>query len=201
MISKILQGVLPVCAFFSIDGSAVGGNAYSSAVFAGGCFWCIEAAFESVDGVVSAESGYTGGKMKNPTYDEVSTGLTGHYEAVRVTYDSSKIKYDQLLNIFWRQIDPTDDGGQFADRGSQYRTAIFFSDEAQRSAAQKSLNELAASGVFDRPIATKILPVSAFYMAEGYHQNYCRIAPEAYSRYKRGSGREGFIEKVWGETK
>jgi len=140
--------------------------------FAGGCFWCMESAFQEVNGVLTVVSGYSNGEKENPTYEEVLTGKTGHFEAVRVTYDPKVISYEELLNIFWRQIDPTDSEGQFADRGSQYKTAIFYHNEEQRIAAEKSKKELEESKKFDDPIVTEILPILNFYPAEEYHQDY-----------------------------
>jgi peptide methionine sulfoxide reductase msrA/msrB len=168
------------------------------ATFAGGCFWCMESPFEKLDGVLSVTSGYTGGEGDNPSYKEVSTGRTGHLEAVQVVYDPTKVTYSAILEMFWRQIDPTDAGGQFADRGSQYATAILYHDEEQRQIAEESKGELEASGRFDKPIATRILPAGPFYEAEEYHQDYYKKNPAHYKSYRRGSGREGYIEKVWG---
>lgn len=199
MVLKYLRGILPVCVFFAIDGSVPGGARQETAVFAGGCFWCIEAAFDGVVGVISVASGYTGGNVPNPTYDDVSSGVTGHYEAVKIVFDPARISYASLLDIFWRQIDPTDAGGQFADRGSQYRTAVFFSDEAQHAAAERSKTKLASSGKFDGAIVTAIIPAKVFYPAEDYHQKYCSRNPERYERYKKGSGRELYIERTWGK--
>ena len=171
----------------------------SEAILAGGCFWCVESAFDKVDGVLAAESGYTGGKERDPSYKLVSSGRSGHVEAVRVRFDPVKISYDEILNIFWRQIDPTDDGGQFADRGGQYRTAIYYLDEKQREIAERSKKELEALGKFDRPIVTPILPASPFYLAEGYHQDYHLKHPREYNRYRYGSGRTPFLERIWAE--
>ncbi len=167
------------------------------ATFAGGCFWCMENAFESLEGVVDAVSGYTGGHKENPTYEEVSSGKTGHYEAVQITFDSTKISYEDLLNHFWIQIDPTDKGGQFADRGSQYRTAIFYHNQKQKTLAQKSKEDLDKSKKFDKPIVTEILPFTKFYKAEEYHQDYSRKETMQYELYKKGSGREKFIKENW----
>ena len=167
------------------------------AVFAGGCFWCMEPPFEALSGVISVEAGYTGGKTVDPTYDEVSGGTTGHAEAIRVHYDKRVVSYEQLLDVFWRAIDPTDSGGQFADRGSQYRTAIFYVDEAQKQAAMTSLQSLRASGKFKDAIATLVVPAGPFFAAEGYHQNYYKKNPERYKSYHRASGREAFLEKTW----
>ena len=143
-------------------------------------------------------AGYTGGKTENPTYEEVCSGKTGHYEAVQVTYDPRIITYEELLDTFWRQIDPTDEGGQFADRGSSYRTAIFYHNKEQRSQAELSKRSLEQSGRFDRPIATKILPASRFYPAEEYHQDYHRKEPLRYAAYREASGRQRSLNQIWG---
>ena len=174
-------------------------NAY--AVFAGGCFWCTESDFEKVDGVIDAISGYTGGHVKNPTYKQVSSGVTGHLESVKVIYDPSKVSYEQLLDYFWRHVDPTDPGGQFVDRGSQYRSAIFYANETEKRLAEKSKQNLAASGPFDKPIATDILPLGEFYPAEDYHQNYYKKNPIRYHYYRYGSGRDQFLKKTWADLK
>lgn len=171
------------------------------ATFAGGCFWCMVAPFEALEGVKKVVAGYTGGSTKNPSYEEVCSGKTGHYEAVQVTYDPEIIAYERLLETFWRQIDPTDEGGQFADRGSSYRTAIFFHNEAQRAEAEKSKGTLNQSRRFDRPIVTSILPASEFYPAEEYHQDYHRKEPLRYRAYREASGRQRFLAKTWGEGK
>jgi peptide methionine sulfoxide reductase msrA/msrB len=167
------------------------------AILAGGCFWCTEAAFDDLSGVVEAVSGYTGGEKANPTYEEVSAGGTGHLESIEVRFDPSKITYAQILNVFWRQIDPTDAGGQFADRGSQYRSAIFVKNETQRQIAEASKQALEATHWFDKPIATSILPAGPFYRAEEYHQDYHVKNPVQYKAYRWGSGRGPFIERVW----
>ena len=166
-------------------------------ILAGGCFWCTQSLFKNVAGAVSAVSGYTGGRKENPTYEEVCSGRTGHIEAVEVTYDPAKASLEKILEIFWRDIDPTDPGGQFADRGTQYQTAIFYSTNEQKRIAEESKKRLQDSGRFDRPIATKILPAAKFYPAEEYHQNYSQKAPEHYQRYRIGSGREGFLRGKW----
>jgi peptide methionine sulfoxide reductase msrA/msrB len=171
------------------------------ATFAGGCFWCIEHPFQHLDGVIEVTSGYTGGKESNPTYDQVSSGTTGHLEAVQITYDPAKVTYPQLLDVFWQQIDPTDAGGQFADRGKQYRTAVFYHDEEQRRQAEASKAALATSGRFDRPLVTEIVPAAAFYRAEEHHQDYAEKNPLRYGYYRQGSGREQYLKKTWGETK
>ncbi|MDD3024221.1 MAG: peptide-methionine (S)-S-oxide reductase MsrA, partial [Syntrophomonadaceae bacterium] len=151
---------------------------YESATFAGGCFWCMVAPFETKDGVIKVESGYTGGNKENPSYAQVCAGRTGHYEAIQVSYDPKIVAYEELLDIFWRQIDPTDAGGQFNDRGDTYRTAIFYHNDEQRRKAEASKKELENSGVFSSPIMTAILPAATFYPAEDYHQNYHHKNPE-----------------------
>ena len=174
---------------------------YASAVFAGGCFWCTESDFEKVPGVIDAISGYTGGHVKNPTYQQVSAGGTGHMESVKVLYDPSKVSYEQLLDYFWRHVDPTDPGGQFVDRGSQYRSVIFYANETEKRLAEKSKQELAASGQFNKPIVTDILPLGEFYPAEDYHQNYYKKNPIRYHYYRYGSGRDQFLKKTWSDMK
>jgi len=171
------------------------------ATFAGGCFWCTESDFEKVPGVLKVISGYTGGRKENPTYEEVSSGRTGHLEAVQVHYDPEKVTYEQLLEVFWRHIDPTDAGGQFVDRGSQYRSAVFYHDEEQKRLAEASREALARSGKFTRPIATEILPLGRFYEAEDYHQDYYRKSPLRYQFYRSNSGRDQFLKKTWGDEK
>jgi peptide methionine sulfoxide reductase msrA/msrB len=169
------------------------------ATFAGGCFWCMEPAFEKLSGVMQVTSGYTGGRKENPKYDEVSAGVTGHVEAVQVTYDSSKITYSNLLEVFWRQIDPTDPNGQFVDRGAQYRSVIFYHDEEQKRLAEKSKEELEKSGRYGKPIVTEIVMASAFYKAEEYHQDYYKKNPIRYKFYRYNSGRDQFLKKIWGD--
>jgi peptide methionine sulfoxide reductase msrA/msrB len=167
--------------------------------FAGGCFWCTEADFEKLPGVVKVISGYTGGHKENPSYGEVSSGSTGHVEAVQVYYDPAKITYEELLDYFWKHIDPTDSGGQFVDRGSQYRSVIFYHDEEQKRLAERSKGELGKSGRFSRPISTEILKFTKFYEAEEYHQDYYKKNPLRYKFYRYNSGRDQFLEKVWGK--
>jgi peptide methionine sulfoxide reductase msrA/msrB len=167
------------------------------ATFAGGCFWCMESVFENIPGVIEVVSGYTGGHTENPTYEEVCSGKTGHFEAVQVTYDPEKVTYEELLEVFWKNIDPTDPGGQFVDRGPQYRTAIFYHSESQRIAAEHSKVALERSGRFEKPIVTEILPASTFYRAEEYHQDYYKKCPLRYELYHSHSGREEFRKKYW----
>ncbi len=167
------------------------------AVFGGGCFWCLEPPFEELEGVIEVTAGYAGGSRETADYQQVSSGRTGHYEAVRIIYDPHMISYAQLLEVFWRQIDPTDSGGQFADRGSQYKTAIFYQNEEQKRLAEQSKAELAASGLFERPIATQIMPAVPFYEAEESHQDYYRKNSSHYAAYSQGSGRKAFLAKTW----
>jgi peptide methionine sulfoxide reductase msrA/msrB len=182
-----------------LGGSAMAGGIekYGKATFAGGCFWCVEAAFDGLPGVISARSGYTGGPEQDPTYEEVSSGATGHQEAVQIVYDPSQISYADLLDVFWRQINPTDPGGQFADRGQHYSTSIFVHDAEQRRLAEQSKQYLANSGLFERPISVRVEEFEAFYPAEDYHQDYHRKNQAHYLRYKVGSGRAGYLEKTW----
>jgi peptide methionine sulfoxide reductase msrA/msrB len=172
-----------------------------TATFAGGCFWCVEADFEKVDGVVEVISGYTGGNKENPTYEEVSAGGTGHVEAVQVLYDPKKITYQEILDVFWRHVDPTDPGGQFVDRGSQYRTAIFYHDEEQKTLAEESKKELEKAGPFKKPIVTEILKFTRFYPAEDYHQDYYKNHSLRYKYYRYNSGRDQFLKEVWTDYK
>jgi peptide methionine sulfoxide reductase msrA/msrB len=167
------------------------------ATFAGGCFWCIEAPFEGIDGVISVVSGYAGGKEKNPTYSDVSGGKTTHRESVQVTYNPDIISYSELLDIFWQQFDPTDEGGSFYDRGFQYTSAVFYHDKIQKAAAEASLQKLSQSGKFDKPIVTPLIKFTNFYPAEDYHQDYYKKNPTEYYAYRTGSGRDAFIAKHW----
>ncbi|MDR3628989.1 MAG: peptide-methionine (S)-S-oxide reductase MsrA [Desulfocapsaceae bacterium] len=181
-----------------VDAASAGDSVgLETAVFAGGCFWCMESDFEKVDGVVQVISGYTGGHVANPTYEQVSGGGTGHVEAVKVIYDPGKISYQGLLDVFWRHVDPTDAGGQFVDRGGQYRSVIFYADERQHQLAEDSKKWLAASGIFSLPVVTEILPLGDFYPAEEYHQRYSQKNPIRYHWYRSGSGRDAFLEKTW----
>ncbi len=182
-----------------MEGSPGEAETVRVATFAGGCFWCTEADFEKVPGVVKVVSGYTGGSKENPSYEEVSSGTTGHVEAVQVYYDPSKVTYEQLLNVFWKHIDPTDPGGQFVDRGAQYRSVIFFHDEEQKGLAETSKQELAGSGRFQKPVVTEIVRLGKFYEAEEYHQDYYKKHALKYKFYRYGSGRDQFLAKVWGE--
>ncbi len=167
------------------------------ATFAGGCFWCMESPFEKLAGIEKVISGYAGGTVENPTYEQVSSGTTGHAEVIQVHYDPSRVDYQTLLDVFWRQIDPTDAGGQFVDRGRQYRSAIFYHTEEQRILAEQSKAALAASGRYDKPIVTEIVPYANFYPAEDYHQDYYKKNPLRYHFYRSRSGRDGYLERIW----
>ncbi len=182
---------------FGVTAEAVKSDAEGLATFAGGCFWCTEADFEKVDGVIEAVSGYAGGPEVNPTYKQVAAGKTGHVEAVQVRFDPARIGYAQLLEIFWTHVDPTDNGGQFVDRGPQYRTLIFTHGAEQARLAEASKQKLDKSGVFDRPVVTEIRPLETFYEAEKYHQDYYKKNPVRYKIYRYGSGRDQFLEKTW----
>lgn len=171
------------------------------ATFAGGCFWCVESDFEQTEGVKEAISGYTGGHTENPTYKEVSHSYTGHREAVQVVYDPALVSYEDLLQVFWMQIDPTDSEGQFVDRGFSYTTAIFFHNKKQEELARDSKQQLEASNVFSKPMVTEILPLETFYRAEEYHQDYYKKNPWRYKFYRHNSGRDQFIEKYWKKKK
>lgn len=171
------------------------------ATFGGGCFWCMEKPFEQVKGVVSVIPGYTGGHRENPTYQEVSSGETGHLEVVEISFDPGRVSYTELLDLFWRQVDPTDPGGQFADRGDQYKTAIFYHSEEQMKAAHASKEKIDKSGIFANPVVTEIFPGTVFYPAEDYHQDYYRKNPVRYKLYRYGSGRDRFLKKVWSDIK
>ncbi|WP_214733524.1 peptide-methionine (S)-S-oxide reductase MsrA [Exiguobacterium sp. s154] len=170
------------------------------ATFAGGCFWCMVTPFEELPGIEGIVSGYMGGQVDNPTYEQVKTGTTGHLEVVQITYDPALFSYERLLELYWIQTDPTDDGGQFQDRGPQYAPAIFYHTEKQRIAAEASRDVLAASGRFTAPIVTKIIPATTFFAAEDYHQDYHKKNPKHYKEDRAISGRDEFIEENWTET-
>jgi len=183
----------------AMDTDVLNANKFETAAFAGGCFWCMQTPFDKLEGVVSTTVGYTGGQKPNPAYEEVSAGGTGHAEAIRIIFDPERISYDILLDAFWRQIDPTDAGGQFVDRGKQYRSAIFYHNEVQRQQAEASKASLEASGRFDKPLVTEVVPASTFYAAEEYHQRYYEKNPIRYKFYRYGSGRDRYLEKIWGD--
>ncbi len=202
MIEKILFVLMLISLAVIFDQQNAYGKAkLEKATFAGGCFWCMVKPFDRYDGVVEVISGYTGGKTKNPTYGQISSGTTGHLEAVQITFDPAKITYSELLDIFWRQINPTDSGGQFADRGTQYKTAIFYHTKEQKELALESKEKLGKSGKFKQSIATEIREAGEFYRAEEYHQDYYKKNPDHYEQYRRGSGREDYLKNTWPEIK
>ncbi|WP_267897397.1 peptide-methionine (R)-S-oxide reductase MsrB [Peribacillus glennii] len=170
---------------------------YEKAIFAGGCFWCMVSPFDEMDGIIEVVSGYTGGHKENPTYKEVCSETTGHYEAVEITFDAKIVPYEELLHLYWQQIDPTDEGGQFSDRGKSYRTAIFYQNDQQKSAALASKKEIEQSGRFSKTIVTEIVPAGKFYRAEQYHQNFYKKHAFRYELYRRGSGRDSFLKEHW----
>ncbi|MDA7989636.1 MAG: peptide-methionine (S)-S-oxide reductase MsrA [Gammaproteobacteria bacterium] len=205
-----LIAVLAVAAFTALrggdspalradTGNSAGKPSGAVAILAGGCFWCTEAVFEKLDGVGEVISGYTGGRTKNPSYAQVGGGGTGHTEAVQIHYDPAVISYRALLHAFWREIDPTDRRGQFVDRGSMYRPAIFYHNENEKKLALASRDALQASGRFDKPIVVEIEPAQTFYRAEEYHQDYYKTHPYRYKIYRHGSGRDQFLARVWGD--
>jgi peptide methionine sulfoxide reductase msrA/msrB len=180
------------------DNSRAVGTATETATFAGGCFWCVQAAFEKEPGVVKVTSGYSGGSGENPTYENYNR--TGHVEVIQILYDPAKATYEQLLDVLWRNIDPTDPGGQFADRGPHYRSVIFYHDDRQRRLAEKSKDDLAKSGRFSKPIVTEIIKFTSFHEAEAYHQDYHQKNPLQYGDYRYGSGRDQYLKKIWGKA-
>jgi len=194
--------ILPLLALVAAPSGGAeppGGRKVAKATFAGGCFWCMEAPFDKLPGVVSVTSGYTGGRTKNPTYEEVSSGATGHAEAVQVVYDPAAISYRRLLDVFWRNVDPTVRDRQFCDVGTQYRTGIFTHDEEQRRQAEESRAELEKSRPFREKIVTEIVPATEFYPAEEYHQKYYQKNPLRYRYYRSGCGRDARLKQLWGE--
>jgi peptide-methionine (S)-S-oxide reductase len=198
----LLIAVAVVVALGAVLPAAAGDSGETAyATFAGGCFWCVEADFEKVEGVLTVTSGYTGGHVANPTYEQVSAGGTGHAESVRVVFDPDIVSYDELLDYFWRHIDPTVTNRQFCDVGDQYRSAIFYNDEAQREAAERSLARLEQTKPFPQPIVTEITAATAFYPAETYHQDYAKKNPIRYAYYRNGCGRDQRLAELWGTEK
>jgi len=181
-------------------GGNVPADTLAHATFAGGCFWCMEPPFDAVPGVVSTTSGYAGGHVKDPSYEQVSSGSTGHAESVQVAYDPSQVTYAKLLDVFWHNIDPADAGGQFCDRGNQYRSVIFYANQEQKREADESKRRLQASGRFSGEVATQIVPLAAFYPAEDYHQDFYRKNPARYKMYRFGCGRDRRLEAIWGHS-
>ena len=202
LIPALVAGAIAVAAAGAVaqqEAATMPEDGHAVATFAGGCFWCMEPPYDKLDGVLATTSGYVGGDKVDPTYQEVSAGGTGHAEAVQVTYDPSKVPYETLLDVFWRNVDPLDAGGQFCDRGDQYRTAIFVHDEEQRQLAEKSKQALEDSGRFEQPIVTEIVAAGPFYPAEDYHQDYYEKNPLRYKFYRWNCGRDQRLAEVWGE--
>lgn len=202
----LLKPLLRVAVLFLVLGglahgaeSSPGGTPLAKATFAGGCFWCMEPPYDELEGVTSTISGYTGGTKKNPTYEQVSAGTTGHTEAVEITYDPKKVSYEKLLDVFWRNIDPLTANAQFCDSGSQYRSAIFYHDQAQKTLAEASKKRVRSR--FKQPIVTEIVQVSEFYPAEDYHQDYYKKNPIRYKFYRYGCGRDKRLQELWGAQK
>jgi peptide methionine sulfoxide reductase msrA/msrB len=191
--------LIAACPIVSSNGQNSSHAETKTAIFAGGCFWCIQPAFDKAKGVIQTVVGYCGGTEPNPTYELVSSEKTGYRESIQITYDPAKISYDQLLDIYWRQIDPTQADGQFTDIGSSYRAAIFFNNDDEKKIAEASKEKLAHSGKFNKPIVTEILHAMKFYPAEVYHQKYYRQNPEHFEVFEQGSGRTSFKKKAWGE--
>ena len=199
MFLKIYLILLPLIFLLAVRESKAVERKNETAIFAGGCFWCMESPFEKHKGVFEVISGYTGGEKENPTYNEVAAGKTKHLEAIKITFDPTQISYSELLDIFWMQIDPTDNGGQFVDRGPQYKTAIFYLTPEQKRLAEKSKAELNTSGMFDKPVVTKIIKATQFYRAEEYHQDFYKKSPAHYYSYRKGSGRDRFLNITWND--
>lgn len=193
----ILLILLLISCFSLVQFSVWGEKKYELATFAGGCFWCMEKPFDAIEGVVEVVPGYTGGQEVNPSYEQVAAGITGHYEAIQITFDPGKISYPDLLEVYWKQINPTDPEGQFADRGHHYRTAIFYHDENQRLQAEQSKEQLNASGKYRTRIVTDIIPATPFYIAEEYHRKFYKKSPDHYRTYRIMSGREDYLKRMW----
>ena len=205
----VLAGALAACGPLAVSESSDTGDTpaatatipegAATAVFGGGCFWCMEPVFEALDGVYAVTSGFSGSGTEKPSYEEVAAGKTDFVEAVEVIYDPERVDYERLLRIYWRNINPTDDGGQFYDRGAEYRTAIFVADDEQRRLAEESKKKVAASGRFEQPIVTEIRPAGMFFPAEEHHQDYYKRNADHYKSYRKASGRDDYFERVWGD--
>jgi peptide-methionine (S)-S-oxide reductase len=200
MVFFVLLGLACLSAWAGETGPAAKASRLETATFAGGCFWCMESPFDQLDGVVSVLAGYTGGHTKNPTYEEVSSGGTGHAESVQIIFDPGKIGYARLLDVFWHNIDPTVKDRQFCDVGSQYRSAIFYRSEEQKGLAEQSKKVLAISKRFEGPVYTEIVPAATFYPAEEYHQHYYKKNPLRYNFYRFSCGRDERLKELWGKT-
>lgn len=196
---NVLFGVVILWFGFTAPVDAATEDTTATAVFAGGCFWCMEQPFDELPGVIDTTSGYTGGTVENPSYYQVSAGRTGHVEAVQVTYEPSQVSYETLLDVFWHNVDPVDRRGQFCDKGSQYQSAIFYQNEAQRAAAIASKATLSDAGQLAAEVATEIRAAATFYPAEGYHQNYYKTHPVRYKVYRFGCGRDQRLSEIWGK--
>ena len=199
LIPLVSYALIAACPITSSQGQNSSSAEIKTAIFAGGCFWCIQPAFDEAKGVIKTVVGYCGGTEPNPTYEVVSSEKTGHRESIQITYDPAKISYDQLLDIYWRQIDPTQADGQFTDIGPSYRAAIFYGNDGEKKVAEASKEKLARSGKFNKPIVTEILPAMKFYPAEAYHQKYYQQNPEHFEAFEEGSGRVSFKKKAWRE--
>jgi len=199
--APVLLFIVSVAAIVDLSRAQESPPATKTAVFAGGCFWCIQPAFDKANGVIKTVVGYSGGSEPNPTYDLVTSEKTQYRESIEVTYDPAKISYDQLLDIYWKQIDPTQSDGQFTDIGPSYRAAIFYSSDEEKKTAETSKERLASSGKFKKPIVTEILPAMKFFPAEDYHQKYYQQNPEHFEAFENGSGRTSFQKKMWNEKK
>jgi len=200
-LNRWLSFLLLGCAAVTSNAANDTGNTpYQTAIFAGGCFWCMEPPYDKLDGVISTTSGYTGGHKKDPSYKEVSRGATGHTEAIQIVYDPTRVSYEELLNEFWHNIDPTNASGQFCDRGSQYRSEIFYQNDEQKNLATQSKAALIEIKPFDAPVVTRITEASVFYPAEDYHQDYYQKNPVRYKFYRYGCGRDKRLEELWGKT-
>ena len=199
MFWKLFIGTMFITTVAMAQAGLAAGPQLDKATFAGGCFWCMEPPFEKLDGVKEVISGYTGGHKMNPTYKEVSSDTTGHVEAVEVVFDPAKVSYEKLLDVFWRQVDPTDNGGQFVDRGSSYVTGIFYHTKEQKRLAEASKKQLERSGRYEKPIVTPIKPAGPFYRAEEYHQDYYKKNPIRYKYYRYNSGRDRYLKRVWAQ--
>lgn len=195
---NVLSVLVAVVGALLLTGGSMAGE-LKEAVFAGGCFWCMESPFDKVSGVVATTSGYTGGHLAKPSYEAVSSGTSGHYEAIRIAYDPAMVSYEDLLRVFWKNVDPFDDGGQFCDRGPQYRAAIFAADDEERVAAKKSAREVETAK--DQQVMTMILPRGEFFPAEEYHQDYYQRNPIRYHYYRTGCGRDRRLNQIWGKER
>jgi peptide-methionine (S)-S-oxide reductase len=195
-----LKAIFAITLALTFLNASAADNKTETAIFAGGCFWCMEPPFDKLDGVISTTSGYTGGQQANPSYKQVSAGGTGHTEAIRIEFDPAKISYEKLLQVFWINIDPTTADRQFCDQGSQYRSGIFYHNDAQKSAAEKSLKTIQKTKPFDEPVVTEITAASTFYPAEEYHQDYYQKNPLRYKYYRYACGRDQRLEELWGEA-